>query len=68
MGQTSKHQINPLKPKLVWITAKNSVRTVKKTQHFTITKISLLMLFNKIITVHTENYMKDVITKCSALM
>jgi hypothetical protein len=29
-----------LKPKLVWIIFKNSVRTAKKTQHFTVTKIS----------------------------
>jgi hypothetical protein len=32
--------INPLKPKLAKIIFKNSVRTAKKTQHFTITKIN----------------------------
>jgi hypothetical protein len=34
----------------------NSVRTAKKTQHFTITKISLLTLFKEIISVYTENH------------
>jgi hypothetical protein len=37
--------LNPLKPKLVQILFKNSVRTAKKTQHFTITKINWLTLF-----------------------
>jgi hypothetical protein len=41
--------INPLKPKLVLIIFKNSVRTAKKTQHFTITKINWLMLFKEMI-------------------
>jgi hypothetical protein len=39
--------INPLKPKLVFTIYNNSVRTAKKTQHFTITKINWLMLFKK---------------------
>jgi hypothetical protein len=33
-------QINPLKPKLIQIIFKNSVRTAKKTRLFTITKIN----------------------------
>jgi hypothetical protein len=37
--------INPLKPKLVYMLFKNSVRTSKRTPHFTITKINWLMLF-----------------------
>jgi hypothetical protein len=37
--------INPLKPKLVQIIFKNSVRTSKKTPHFTMTKINWLTLF-----------------------
>jgi hypothetical protein len=41
--------INPLKPKLVFVIFKNIVRTSKRTPHFTITKINLLMLFNEII-------------------
>jgi len=36
---------NPLKPKLVQIIFKNSVRTSKRTPHFTITKINWLTLF-----------------------
>jgi hypothetical protein len=35
---------------------KNSVRAAKKTQHFTITKINWLMLFEEIIPVFTEPY------------
>jgi hypothetical protein len=49
---------NPLKPKLVEIIFKNSVRTAKKTQLFTITKINWLTLFKEIITVYSENYTK----------
>jgi hypothetical protein len=36
----------------------NSVRTAKKTEHFTITKISLLTLFKEIIAVYPENHTK----------
>jgi hypothetical protein len=36
---------NPLKPKLVLIIFKNSVRTAKKTLHFTIAQINWLTLF-----------------------
>jgi hypothetical protein len=35
---------------------KNSVRTAKKTPHFTITKINWLTLFKEIIAVYTESY------------
>jgi hypothetical protein len=35
----------PLKPKLVQMLFKNSVRTSKRTPHFTITKINWLTLF-----------------------
>jgi hypothetical protein len=41
--------INPLKPKLVKTVFKNSVRTSKRTPHFTITKINWLTLFKEII-------------------
>jgi hypothetical protein len=40
-----------LKPKLVFVTFKNSVRTSKRTPHFTITKINCLMLFKKVIDI-----------------
>jgi hypothetical protein len=41
---------------------KNSVRTAKKTQHFTITKINWFMLFKEIIAVHSENHTKHINT------
>jgi hypothetical protein len=34
---------------------KNSVRTAKKTPHFTVTKINWLTLFKEIIDVYTQN-------------
>jgi hypothetical protein len=42
------------KPKSVYTILKNSVRTSKKTPHFTITKIKWLMLFKEIIAVYIE--------------
>jgi hypothetical protein len=54
---------NPLKPKLVYITFKNSVRTAKKTQHVTVTKINRLTLFKDIIAVYSENRTKRINTK-----
>jgi hypothetical protein len=54
-----------LKLKLVEITFKNSVRTAKKTQLFTITKIKWEMLFKEIISVYSENHMKPINTKYS---
>jgi hypothetical protein len=48
---------------------KNSVRTSKRTPHFTITKINWLMLFKEIIAVYTEKHIKSVrklsVTDCS---
>jgi hypothetical protein len=49
---------NPLKWKHVQILFKISVRTAKKTPHFTITKINWLTLFEEIIAVFTENHTK----------
>jgi hypothetical protein len=49
---------NLLKQKLVKIIFKNLVRTAKKTQLFTITKINWLTLFKKIIAVYSENHTK----------
>jgi len=43
---------------------KNSVRTSKRTQHFTITNINWLTLFKEITAVYTENHTKPVNTKC----
>jgi hypothetical protein len=50
--------VNPLKPKLGYIIFKNPVRTAKKTQLSTITKISWLMPFKEIIAVYGENHTK----------
>jgi hypothetical protein len=43
---------------------KNSVRTAKKTPHFTVTKINRLTLFKEIIAVYCENRIKRVYTVC----
>jgi hypothetical protein len=43
---------------------KNSVRTAKKTPHFTITKINWLTLFKEIIAVYGENHTKRINTLC----
>jgi hypothetical protein len=42
--------------KLVEIIFKNSVRTGKKTPHFTVTEINRLTLFKEIIAVYSEDY------------
>jgi hypothetical protein len=42
----------------------NSDLTAKKTQHFTVTKISWLTLFKEIIAVHCENRTKHANTFC----
>jgi hypothetical protein len=44
------------------MTYKYSVRTAKKTQHFTITKIKRLTLFKEIIAVYTEDQTKPINT------
>jgi hypothetical protein len=44
---------------------KNSVRTSKRTPHFTITEINWLMLFKEIIAVYREKHAKPINTKCS---
>jgi hypothetical protein len=44
---------------------KNSVRTSKRTLHFTITKINWLMLFKEIIAVYSENHEKPIDAKFS---
>jgi hypothetical protein len=49
---------NPSKPKLVYVTFNNSVRTAKKTVHFTVTKINWLTLFKVIIAVYSQNHTK----------
>jgi hypothetical protein len=53
---------NPLKPKLVEIILKSKVRTAKKTQHFTNTKINWFTLFKEIIAVNSKKHMKVIHT------
>jgi hypothetical protein len=65
-GSTAQSCINPLKPKLVCILFKNSVRTSKRTPHLTITNINWLMLFKEIIAVYSENHAKP--TQNAALL
>jgi hypothetical protein len=55
-----------LKPKLVYILFKNSVRTSKRTPHFTITNIKWLMLFKEIIAVYSENHAKPIAFEAEA--
>jgi hypothetical protein len=50
-------------PKLFEMVFKNSFLAAKKTQHFTITKISWSVLFNEMIAVYSENYTKPVNAK-----
>jgi hypothetical protein len=52
-------------PKLVWIIFKNLLRTAKKTQHFTVTRINRLTLFKEIIAVYNESRKKS--TKWSVI-
>jgi len=47
---------------------KNSVRTSKRTPHFTITKINWLMLFKEIIAVYTKNHTKPRIQNAQSLI
>jgi len=45
---------------------KNSVRTSKRTPHFTITKINWLTLFKEIIAVYSENHAKPITFEAEA--
>jgi hypothetical protein len=58
--------LNPLKQEIVFATFKNSVRTSKRTPHFT--NINWLMLFKEIIAVYIENYSEPVSTKYNLLV
>jgi hypothetical protein len=57
--------ITALKLILVQIQFKNSVRTSKRTPHFTITKINWLTLFKDIIAVDRENHTEYINKKYS---
>jgi hypothetical protein len=49
-----------LEPELIQIIFKNSVRTAKKTPHFTVTKINWLTRFKEINSVYSENRRKSI--------
>jgi hypothetical protein len=57
-----------LKLKLLEIIFKNSVRTSKRTQPVTITKINWLKLFKETIPVYTDNHAKPTKTKCREMI
>jgi hypothetical protein len=57
------YTINPLKPKLIQIIFKNSVRTSKRTQSVTITNTNLLKLFKEIIAAYVEKNTEPISTK-----
>jgi hypothetical protein len=46
----------------------NSVRTSKRTPHFTITKINWLTLFKEIIAVYSENHTEPINIKCKSYL
>jgi hypothetical protein len=50
--------------KLGWTLFNNSVRTPKKTLHFTVTRINWLTLFKEIIAVYSENHTEPIDAKC----
>jgi hypothetical protein len=54
---------NPLKPKLVYILFKNSVRTEKKTTRLNY-KDQLVNAVKKITAVYSENHTKHISTLC----
>jgi hypothetical protein len=56
--------INPLKPKLILNSIKNSVPASEKTQCVSITKISWMMLFKEIIIVYSKNHMELINALC----
>jgi hypothetical protein len=58
--------LRPLELKIIQIIFRNSVRTSKRT-HFTVTKITLLMLFKEIIVVSTEKHKKAINTECGVI-
>jgi hypothetical protein len=61
---TSLYHANPLKHKVHVnsLIFKDSVRTAKKTPHFTITKINWLTLFKEMVDVYSENHTKHLNT------
>jgi hypothetical protein len=52
--------INPLKPLLVQTVVKNSVRTAKKTPHFTVKNVNWITLFKEITAVYNKNHKRSI--------
>jgi hypothetical protein len=59
-GHRGRLSLYPLKTKLVWMLFKNSVRTSKRTPHFTITNINWVMVFKELIAVYSENHTEPI--------
>jgi hypothetical protein len=57
--------VNTWKQKLVKMFYKNPVRTAKKPQHLTITKLNRLTLFKEMIAVYSENRTKLINMFCA---
>jgi hypothetical protein len=53
--------------KLIWTEFKKSAPVSNKTQHISITKISWLLQFKKIIVIYTDNHMKPINTLCEQI-
>jgi hypothetical protein len=47
---------------------KNSVRTSKRTQHFTITEINWLMLFKEMMNIYREKHKEHIYTNAELLI
>jgi hypothetical protein len=62
-GYGNDEWFNPLKPEVVCIIFKNSVRTSQRTPHLTITNRNWLTLFKEVIAVYSENHTKPINTK-----
>jgi hypothetical protein len=56
------YSVNLLKPNLVYIILTNSVRTSKRTPHFTIKNINWFTLFKDVIVVYNKNCTKSINT------
>lgn len=57
---TSKINLSPLTLELVYIICKNSIRTARKTWHFSITKNNFLTVFQEIMLVYSDNNTKTI--------
>jgi hypothetical protein len=63
-GEKERHFARRLPLNYTRVAFKDSARTAKKTQLFTITKINWLTLFKKMIAYYIENHMEPINTFC----